>query len=348
MFIDQYTSKKLRLPAVDIAATAALIVEIQKPDGAIPWSHGGKTDPWDHVEAAMGLCIGGFLPQARRAYEWLAATQQGDGSWYAAYCDGRTDDRTRDANLTAYVAVGVYHYYLVTGDLAFVENMWPTLKAATDFAVSLQAPTGEIHWAISPQGQVDPMALLTGSSSIHMSIKCALALARRLKVSAPRWQTALGKLSNAIEHHPQRFNMTKSRYAMDWFYPILAGAVRGDHAQSRIDKYWKKFIIEGQGVRCVSDRPWVTLAETCELVLTLSAMGNRDLAEIVFGWIIEKKSADGWYWCGHTVPDMAVWPDEKTTWTNAAVLLAADSLYEITSAGTLFDHGRWNREFEGL
>ena len=56
--------------------------------------------------------------------------------------------------------------------------------------------------------------------------------------------------------------MTKARYSMDWFYPVLCGAWDGPAAWRRIDRYWKKFVVEGRGVRCVSDQPWVTLAET--------------------------------------------------------------------------------------
>ena len=37
-----------------------------------PWSRGDKTDPWDHVESAMGLTVGGFYAQARQAYLWVA------------------------------------------------------------------------------------------------------------------------------------------------------------------------------------------------------------------------------------------------------------------------------------
>ena len=55
--------------------------------------------------------------------------------------------------------------------------MWPTVKAGINYAVNLQAPTGEIYWARNGRGVVDPMALLTGSSSIYMSLKCALAIA---------------------------------------------------------------------------------------------------------------------------------------------------------------------------
>ena len=35
------------------------ILEVQEDDGSIPWEAGKKLDPWDHVEAAMGLSICG-------------------------------------------------------------------------------------------------------------------------------------------------------------------------------------------------------------------------------------------------------------------------------------------------
>ena len=53
--------KKLQELAIDIDAVAGLIADTQQNNGEIPWSPGDKTDPWDHVEAAMGLCIGGHL-----------------------------------------------------------------------------------------------------------------------------------------------------------------------------------------------------------------------------------------------------------------------------------------------
>ena len=100
---------------------------------------------------------------------------------------------------------------------------------------------------------------------------------------------------------------------MDWFYPILCGALTGPEAQKRIDKFWEKFVIKGQGVLCVSDQPWITVAETSELVLTLSAMGNQNLSEIVFNWIQDKRYEDGSYWSGFTFPEMIIWPNDKIT-----------------------------------
>jgi len=332
-----------RKPAVsvDIETIAFLIAELQKETGEIPWSQGGKSDPWDHVEAAMGLAICGYIAEARAAYEWLAQIQLPDGSWYAAYMNGEPLDRTRETNLSTYIAVGLLHYYLLTRDLRFLYQMWPTVEAAMDFAISLQAPSGEIYWARSPDLEIDPMALLTGSSSIYMSLKCALSIAGLLGRKKPDWKDAWNLLGDAIRDGYHLFNITKSRYSMDWFYPVLSGAVSGEAAQERIDQQWKKFVVEGMGVLCVSDRPWVTIAETCELVLALAAMGSRKIAGIVFNWLIDRKFEDGSYWCGFTYPDMVIWPEDKISWTNGVVIMAADALYQLTPAAGLFNHDFW-------
>lgn len=330
-----------RVSTLDLEPVVNAIARTQHPSGEIPWSVGDKTDPWDHVEAAMGLSVGGRLTEAKRAFAWLAAMQLQDGSWYASYKQGVPEDRTHDTNMSSYVAVGVYHHFLITGDRDFLKTYWPTVRRGLDFALSLQAPGGEIHWATSPEGVVDPMALLTGSSSIHMSLKCGLAIAHELGHRVPRWEASRRKVREAIRTRPHSFNVTKSRFSMDWFYPILSGALTGKEAQKRLDKYWKKFVVEGQGVRCVSDEPWVTMAETAEFILALAAMGHTKKALIVFDWIKDARFDDGSYWCGYTFPDMVIWPEEKLSWTNGVLLMAADALFDLTPAGRLFQHDFW-------
>lgn len=128
---------------------------------------------------------------------------------------------------------------------------------------------------------------------------------------------------------------------MDWFYPVLAGVITGKEAQRRIDRYWKKFIVEDRGVKCVSDEPWVTIAETSELSLALSAMGNRDLARIVFSWISDRRYEDGSFWCGFVCPDVIIWPEDKIAWTNAVALMAADAIYGLSPASHIFSHQFW-------
>jgi MMP endo-(1,4)-3-O-methyl-alpha-D-mannosidase len=335
--------KKQVESAVDIDAITALIAKSQRENGEIPWNPGAKTDPWDHVEAAIGLSLGGYFQEAKQAYRWLAGMQLKDGSWYSSYINGIPEDRTRESNMSSYLAVGLLHYYLMTGDSVFLKTMWQTMCDGIAFALSLQTPNGEIYWAISPEDNVDKMALLTGASSIFMSLKCALYIANVLGHSKPQWQSALLKLGDAIKNKPYLFNITKSRFSMDWFYPILSGCITGVDAQQRIDAYWKKFVIRGQGVRCVSDEPWVTIAETSELSMALAAMGNMDLSRIVFNWISDRTFEDGSYWCGYTYPDIIVWPEDKITWSNAVVLMAADAIYQITPASHLFNHHFWNQ-----
>ena len=335
------TVKLKECPVIDIEGVAALIAGTQRNTGEIPWSLGDKTDPWDHIESAMGLNIAGYYREARRAFTWLADNQLSNGAWYSSYREGTPEDRTQDTNLSSYIAVGLYHQHLITGDRSFLGEMWPVMSAGIEFALNMQAPGGEIHWAVSPEGVADPMALLTGSSSIYMSLKCALAVAQALGLERPDWKDGLHRLRGAIRTRRSHFNMTKSRFSMDWFYPILTGALTDGEAQRRIEKYWDRFVVKGHGVRCVSDQPWVTIAETSELVMALAAMGNTGLAHIVFSWIQDRRFEDGSYWAGYTYPDMVIWPEDKITWTNAGVLMVLDTLYGLTPAGRLFSHNYW-------
>lgn len=323
-------------------SVAEFILSLQKTSGDIPWYPGGKTDPWDLVETIMGLNIGGHFDASRRAFEWLKQRQNRDGSWYSSYNDGQPGDRTRETHMAAYVAVGLFHSWLVKRETALLERYWPVMEKAVEYAVSLQTQSGEIYWARSPEGKVDPMSLLAGSSSIFMSLKCAIAIARILGKRRADWELSFESLGTSIRENIHHYNVSKSRFSMYWFYPVLSGALTGEQAAKRIEKYWHKYVIEGQGARCVSDQPWVTIAETSELVLALKAMGREEKARIVFSWIQDKVYEDKTFWCGYTYPDMVVWPEEKISWTNAVVLMAADALYGLTQASTLFDHQSWN------
>ena len=73
------------LSAHDIAVTVDAIAAVQLPDGNIPWFEGHHTDPWNMVEAAMALDVGGRHREAESAYGWLRAMQRPDGGWHAYY-----------------------------------------------------------------------------------------------------------------------------------------------------------------------------------------------------------------------------------------------------------------------
>lgn len=336
------TSLRTEYAPLDLAATVEFILGVQKEDGEIPWSDGGRTDPWDHVESAMGLIVGGHDEAARRAYAWSARTQLADGSWWSCYRSGKPEKGAyKDSNMTAYIAVGMMHYLLATGDHAFVRVMWPTVCKAMDYVIGLQAPEGEILWAKRVDGSIDNTALLTGSSSIYMSLSCALRMAHLMGEHRPRWEAARIRLRDAIRHKLHLFDQSKACFSMDWYYPILSNALTEYEARKRIEKEWDAFVVPAWGVRCVSDQPWATMAETAELTIALAAIGARETAETLFSWLMDKRYDDGAFWTGVTFPDGTIYTMEKTAWTAAAVLLAADILYDLSPAGRFFSYGFW-------
>ena len=327
---------------LNIDSLAGFISTLQKESGDIPWHIDGKTDPWDLVETIMGLNIGKRFDESYNAFEWLKRMQNSDGSWYSSYNDGIPGDRTCETHMAAYIAVGLFHTWLMNKDFSFLEYYWSTMKKGINYAISLQTKGGEIYWAKSPEGKIDPMSLLAGSSSIFLSLKCGLALASILGKRKVEWEISFDKLGKSIRENIHFYNVSKSRFSMYWFYPILSGALTGEKANNRIEKYWDKYVIDGQGVKCVSDQPWVTIAETSELVLALYGAGKIETAKLVFSWIQDRVYKDNTFWCGYTYPDMVIWPEEKISWTNAVVLLAADAIYSLTPASGLFSHRSWD------
>ncbi|HEX6569212.1 MAG TPA: hypothetical protein VF015_08600, partial [Acidimicrobiales bacterium] len=250
----------------DLEQTVDAIASWQLPSGMVPWFPGGHADPWNHVEAAMALTLGGRHAEAERAFQWLVDLQRPDGSWHQYYLADRVEQDKLDANVIAYVAAGVWHRWLCTRDRGFVETMWPVVERAIDWVLDLQTPRGEILWARHADGTPWSFALLTGSSSICHSLRCAIALAEMLGHERPDWELSAARLAHVIRHVPDAFS-PKHRWAMDWYYPVLAGVVVGDAARERLAERHGAFVMDGCGVRCVSDRPWITAAETCEYAM---------------------------------------------------------------------------------
>jgi hypothetical protein len=329
----------------------ARILELQRPNGAIPWYDGGILDPWNHVEAAMGLTVVGEIEAAKRAYAFLKDSQLPDGAWWSQYGaavplddhkyagDGESEKRLKDTNMTAYIATGIWHFYRVTDDETFLREYWPVVDRAMQFVIAHQSAHGEIRWAAeSPTTQEDD-ALVTGCASIYKSLECAILIARAVGETQAEWERARAALGDALRNKPDRFDRTwapKDGFSMDWYYPVLAGIVTGEAAIAHLDAQWSRFVEPGLGCRCVDDQPWVTIAESCELALAVLRTGRRGLAEDVFAWQHQWRDDDGAYWMGYQFAENVAWPVEKPAWTAAAAILAADALTGYTNAADLF------------
>ncbi|WP_139978513.1 prenyltransferase [Nocardioides litoris] len=318
-----------------VAETAASIASMQEPSGAVPWTVGEHVDIWNHTEAAMALLVGGQVEAAERALDWVPTMQRADGSWPMKIVAGEVEDDRGEVNMSAYFAVGLWHHWLVRHDIAYVVRHWPAVRAGLDWVVSLQAPFGGIRWT-----PVDDFCLLTGSSSIYHSLRAGVALAELLGEPQPEWELAGGRLGHAVRHHRDRF-ADKSTYSMDWYYPVLGGAVRGEAARELLATRWDDFVVPGLGIRCVDTNPWVTGAETCELAMAVDAIGDQRRGLELLRDMQHLRGEAGAYWTGWVYEAAApgeasdvYWPVEHTTYTAAAMILAVDALGETYGHGT--------------
>ncbi|HIY43060.1 MAG TPA: prenyltransferase [Candidatus Nocardiopsis merdipullorum] len=340
-------TEALHLPGVltaeQIHHSAHYLVHSQESSGAIPWFPGGHTDVWDHVECAMALTVTGLaVPEhaeaARRAYLWLDSMRRPDGGWSAKYRQSIPTTPLREANHAAYPAVGIFHHLLTTGDEAFAERMWPTVESGLEFVLALRGDHGEILWARSEDGSPGDHALLTVCSSVHHALRCGAALGAHLGYPRPAWNAAADRLATLINEREDLF-ADRSRFSMDWFYPVLGGAVRGEAARARLEKQWETFVVPDLGVLCVSDQPWVTAAESAELVLALAALGDTEVGTRVLRNVQHLRDPDdGAYWTGYQFAEQVRWPVERSTWTSAAMILAVDALTGTTPGSRVFLH----------
>lgn len=308
-----------------ISEQADFISNHQLPSGAIPWYEGGIADPWDHTECAIALDLAGRFDEAARAYYWLRDIQNTDGSWYSSYLDDQPQDLTRDANYSSYIASGVWYHYLFTKDMIFLRQIWTAVEKGIDFALHLQQPTGEIYWACDVNGKAWPGALLDASSCIWRSIRSGIKIAESLGIEKLDWEVASRRLARAIRERPElfdRFGENRQGFATNWFYPVLTRVMKGKEAKQRIVRHWNDFVIDNWGCKCVSSAPWVTVAETCELIMALCRIGELGRAKLLLDWILRLKDDDGGFQAGIKLPEQIIWPVEKNTWTSAAVIIA--------------------------
>ena len=327
----------------ELAATTEWLASRQKPSGEIPWADGLKMDPWDHVHSAMGLCVMDRIEQARAAYRYMRDVQDENGGWAAERRGGKVTRSTQESNHAAYFASGVWHLHCRKPDPGFLAEMWPAVDRAMEFVLSMQLDNGAIAWA-QKNGKTWWAPLLTGSSSVHGSIVCAMRIAERLGQERPDWRVARERLARVLRHQQSAFTDTDlpekpGRHSMDWYYPVLGGAVRGMAARKRLldPELHGAFVHEGVGCRCVKDKPWYTVAETCELVLALHAAGLGRHARRMLEWTRWLRTEAGSYWTGATHPGGEIFPQgEQTTWTAAAVLIANDAVEGRSATSDFF------------
>ena len=326
-----------RIPAVpgvlteaEIRATGEIIAAAQEESGAIGWPD-GQVDAWNHVECAMALSVCGLAGPARRAYEWLRATQRADGSWPRRTAPGgAVNEAAGESNHAAYVAVGVWHEYLVTGDTEFVARMWPTVRLAIEYALGLQTPRGEIIWqrdrerrpgrlcaADRVRQHVPEPALRRGPGRLRRRATAGLGTGRgparaRGRVPPGGVRRQVQVLDGLVLPGPRRRGARAGRRGVAGRglaglrgagprRPLRPRRALGHRAPRPASLCW----------------PW-----------TRSGISRRALE--MFAGVQFLRDPDGAYWTGWQFANEKHFPNERSSYTSAAIILAADALSAAT------------------
>ena len=200
------------------------------------------------------------------------------------------------------------------------------VERALEYVVLHVDERGMLPWSIGPGEAISPHSLLAASSSVVASLRSGAALSDGVGRPRSDWLDAAAKIAIAIVEDESAF-LDKSCYAMDWYYPVLAGVLDRRRARERLAEGLSRFVIPGHGVRCRSDGEWVTAAESAECAIACARAGFGRLARRILEPAEELCDEDGAFRTGVVHPDRSEFPDgERTTYSAAAMILASDVL----------------------
>jgi hypothetical protein len=340
-------------PMADLRPAARRILHVQTADGAIPWFEDGPWDSWNHAECLMALGVMGETSAMALGFDYLARTQEASGAWACGYgnalpMEGRDHiaripaPLVRDTNFAAYQATALWHAWRLTGDVTLAKRHWPMVRAAMGFVLTCQHPAGDISWCGEAHGRDEDDAILAAGASIFAAFGHAAALGELVGDPQPALTKARQRLGVALRERPDRFDRAgrdRSGFAMDWYYPILCGVWPQGPALARLEAGRARFIAPGRGCRCVAHEPWATVAESAELALALIRLGREAEAAELLAWQEAHRDTDRAWWMGWQFAEGIPWPLEKPSWTQAAVILAHDALWNTSPASRVLCGG---------
>ena len=296
------------------------IISNQSSSGAIFWDEKGKCDPWDHCECLIALAIYEEWEHFWRGVNWFFTNLNEDGLIYAEFQNEKPSKLHYESHHAPYIIMPLiqaslidkeqnYKKILTNEQLLKLENIFEVLDDFKD-------QDGYFYWAKDSNGYSDN-SLITASMSIFLSL---VAKDKSFpKLNTEMWQEKFN-----------RDGVDRSRFSMDFYYPFLAG-IKNNKKEflDLLDNYYEK----GLGVKCVAEEPWVTIAESSECVISALIHDNENIAKQIFNDIQQFQNKDGIFPTGYQYDMEIFWPEENSTWTNAAVIIAAHALsfYDLGS-----------------
>ncbi|WP_298207425.1 hypothetical protein [Ferrimicrobium sp.] len=307
---------------IDFEATLDTICALQDRRGMIPWARGLHADPWNHTEALMALALGGRHREARRGLDWLAGAANRDGSYCQFFTTSAVREPRIDLNNCLYPAVGALAYLVSSRDAGSVRDFLISFDVTVDFVLAQQRNDGSFPWALAPDRTPLDGSLLAGSSAMVLSLEAIEALDALLGRNRPRIKEASAALTTYLCDPVSHF-LAKDAWAMDGYYPVLAGVLDDAEARRRMEEFLTRHYISGAGVQAIAGSSWVTAAETAETAMAMIRLGELSRARQLLEDIEALRRDDGGYLTGWVVPNRVSFPaDEESAYSAAAVSIA--------------------------
>ena len=300
------------------------IIKNQSDDGSICWDEKGKCDPWDHCECLIALAIYEEWDAWHKGVNWFLENINQHGLIFPEFQNQRATQMHFESHHAPYISLALMQASLIDKKQIDYLSKKSNFKEKIDLIFNelnnFRDEDGYYFWAKDKKGYSDN-SLITATMSILLSIK-ANDISKDINFDTLKWSKKFN-----------RDGQDRSRFSMDFYYPFLAG-IKKD--KSEFKKVLKSFYVEGLGVKCVKEEPWVTFAESSECVLAALVNGNENLAEEIFKNLLQFQNSEGIFPTGYQYDLKIFWPDEKSTWTNAAVIIAGHALctYRENKIGT--------------
>ena len=317
------------------------IVQNQFLDGSIPWDEKGKCDAWDHSECLISLAIYKEWEAFDKGVDWFFSNLNSQGLIYSEFNNQQPTQLNYQSHHAPYIALPLLQRYLIDKNLDHLNKYLPQLTTIFSSLLDFMDADGMYYWSKDDDGYSDN-SLITASMSIAISVQAYTSIIEILDLANEKsdydtdlkskslkdLKTLLDKSfwSNS-EIQWNRFDrdgVDRSRFSMDFFYQSLARVnLDKDFFKSNL----KNFYEQDLGIKCVAEEPWITIAETSECIIATYLNYDKSLAIKMFEDILKFQNPDGIFPTGYQYKLDILWPNEQSTWTNAALIIAANVIY---------------------
>ena len=301
----------------------------QSSGGMIFWDDKKKFDAWDHFECLTALAILGRKKSFLKGLDWFVDNLSKDSQIFSLYKGEKITQKYYEIHHAIYFSVPLLQGFYIFEEIDLLKKNFETLKKIVEKTINSRDDYGFFYWA-EKNGEFQDNSLISATSSIYLSLKAAIEIYKFLNEDTKNLEDITKSIEQQFIGDMSRFNrdgIERSRFSMDAYYPYLAGINLGS---SKLLVLLSDFYVPGMGIKCVKEEPWVTFAESSEAIISLIRVGEIKFARKIMSEIENFKNEDGIFPTGYQYSEKIFWPDERSTWTNAAYIIAKDCLYDVT------------------